>query len=448
MLSEAELDAQCDEHQLRGLTRMAQEGSSDAFIFWWKMGTGKTRLALQAFYRSHFTDCIIICRRISFDDWIDEMELLKMDFEVYADDYEFESHRKLSYSKLGKRILLMSAGDLKNLPHNFPKGQMLVVDELYLFSNPTSKRSKLLQKMSFLCSARVGLSGTIMPARDNITIFGQLMALNMHHAVARNTTEFYSRYSVKGKGKYAIVYTERKGANDEIIERIKDRVDIHMPEGKPFKQQIIKVTKTPEQATAVKSLKELYEHNNREYEYAVQIVNAVNGISNGWWVDEDGSLLSYKSTKVDRLYALLEDLISAGERVVVWCNYHNDISRISRDLDFPLLKFTGKDTFDVEKWNSGNVPIVLATIANGASVNYFKNVKYAIFFSIDYKLLNLEQAMGRNKDRKGTTHDGAHYYFLQTRGTCDARAHELVTKSKAAETTVINTLKKELFNIT
>ncbi len=368
-----------------------------------------------------------------------------MDFEVYANSYEWESIRKLSYSKLGKRILLVSAGDLKSLPSDFPKAQMLVVDELYLFSNYKSKRSKMLQKMSFLCSARIGLSGTIMPARDNITIFGQLMALNMHHAVARNATEFQSRYSVRGQGRFGVKFTERKGANDEIIAKIKDRVDIHFPPSRPTREQIIRVGKTPEQINAVKQLKELYEYNNREYNYAVQVVNAINGISNGWWLGDDSILSYYKSTKVDKLLGLLDDLVASGERVVVWCAYHNDIARIASEIGHLWLEFTGRIPFDITAWETGKYPVVLATEANGASVNHFKHVKFAIYFSIDYKLLNLEQSKGRH-ERKGSSHDGAHYYFLQTRGTCDARAYDLVTKSRKAENEVISILAKELLN--
>lgn len=432
------------------MQRISEPDSSNTMIAWWKMGRGKTRLALHVFWRSHFTDMIVVCRRISFGDWIDEMELCEMDFLVYGDDYRGESILKLPSYKPGnkpKRVLLLSGGDLKNIPANFIKGQLLVVDELYLFSNPKSKRSKLLKQMSLFCSARIGLSGTIMPARNNMAIFGQLMALNAHHVLASGTTEFQLRFQTKGKGRFGTQYTNAPGSNDKITKLIADRVDINMPEGRPTRRQIIKVDKSPEQVKAIKQLRAIYEFNNRKYKYALQIVNVVNGISNGWWFDGaegGGHLLHYKSPKVDRLLVLLDDLVAAGERVVVWCAYHADIARISAELKHFWLEFTARVPFDKAKWDSGKYPVVLATEANGASVNHFKHVKYAIYFSINFKLLDLEQSMTRH-ERLGSAHDGAHYYFLQTRGTGDARTYQLVNESKESEEDLVKTLASEIF---
>lgn len=446
-----EKDQQLDEAQTRFMERIAAEGSSNVMIAWWKMGTGKTRLALHVFWRSDFTDMIVVCRRISFDDWIDEMELCNMHFLVYENDYKGENIKKLSPYKTDdprhKRMLLLSGGDLKNIPIHFPKGQLLVVDEAYLYANPKSKRSKLLKQMSLFCSARIALSGTIMPSRNNMAIYGQLACINAERTLASGTTEFQKKFQSRGKGRFGVEHTNRPGSDEEISEAIAHMVDINFPETRPTRIQIVKVNKTPEQAKAIKELKATYEHNNREYKYALQIVNVVNGISNGWWRDSGeggGHLLHYKSTKVEKLIALLDDLLASGECVVVWCSYHADIARIAADLKHPWLEFTARVPFDKDKWESGKIKIVLATEANGASVNHFKHVKYAIYFSINFKLLDLEQSMARH-ERKGSSHDGAHYYFLQTRGTGDARCYQLVTESQESEENLVTTLASEIF---
>ncbi len=436
-----------DEHQQRAIQRL-ETMPGNTMIFWWKMGTGKTRLALSAFQMSDFTDLIVVCRRISFNDWVDEMELCGLNFNVYQNDYTGENILKLAPYKNGekpKRVLLLSAGDLKNVPIWFPKGQMIVVDELYLFANPGSKRSKLLKQVSLFCSARIGLSGTIMPAKDNMAIYGQLCALNEHHRLASGTTEFHTKFKVVGQGQFGKTHSNKPGSDKKIALLLADMVDIHMPEGRATRRQIVKVDKTPQQQRAVNQLREEYRWEDKSYKYALQIVNVVNGISNGWWVDGLGNLVSYKSAKVERLLALLDDLFAAGESVVVWCAYHNDIARISAELDPDCWQeFTARIPFDTARWERGNTKIVLATEANGASVNHFKHIKYAIYFSIDFKLLDLEQSMARH-ERKGSLHDGAHYYFLQTRGTGDARAYQLVTSSKQSEEDLIITLASEIF---
>lgn len=440
-------DVQLDKDQHRFLNRLATE-DTNVMIAWWKMGRGKTRLGLHAFLRSDYEDLIVVCRRISFDDWIDEIERCQMNFLVYGDDYRGESILKLACNdsdRPKKRVLLLSGGDLKNIPIFFPKGQMLVVDELYLFCNPKSKRSILLRQMSLFCSARIGLSGTIMPSRNNMAIYGQLAALNAHHVLASGTTEFQLKFQSKGRGRFGAEYTNRPGSNEEITALIAHMVDVHFSEGRPTRTQIVKVTKSPEQTRGIKKLKEEYLLHGKEYKYALQIVNVVNGLSNGWWMDGEGNRKDFESPKVSKLLTLIDDLVSAGDSVVVWCAYHNDIARIATELKVPWLEFTARVPFDKVKWESGDVKVVLATEANGASVNHFRHVKYAIYFSIDFKLLNLQQSMMRH-ERKDSGHDGAHYYFLQTAGTGDARAYQLVTSSRTSEEELVLTLASEIFS--
>lgn len=431
-----------DSQQQRALRRMTSPECPNVFILWWKMGTGKTRLALFAFEQSGFKDLICVVRRVSFDDWVEEMEKCGLDYLVYANNYKGGSVRRLSKSK--RRVLLISGGDLKNVPEHFPKGQMLVVDELYLFGNPKSKRSKLIQKISLFCSARLGLSGTIMPAEDVMTIFGQFMALQAQRVLASGTTEFSTRYQTKSKGKHGYQFLYRKGSYEQITKIVAPFVDVYMPKSRPTRTQILGVTKTKQQAEAINQLKEVYEWNNKQYDYALQILNVINGISNGWWIDLDGKLRFIESQKVEKCLALLVDIVSSDERVVVWCAYHNDIARLQHHLKDSCCLFTGTDNFDRQGWERNDYKVVLATEAFGASVNHFRNVKYAIYFSINYKLLDLQQSMARH-ERKDSSHDGAHYYFLQTKGTNDARIYNLVTNSEKSEKDLVLTLQKELF---
>jgi hypothetical protein len=397
------------------------------------MGTGKTRLALVSFELSDFEDLIVVTRRIAFSSWIDEAQLCKLDFLIYENDYTPKNLKRLGPSK--KRVLLVSAGDLKNIP-NIPQGQMIVVDELYLFANPQSKRSKLLQQITIFCSARIGLSGTIMSANDNMTVFGQLKALNGHRVLARTATDFRSLYQAKLKTTWGRSYLNLPGSDEVIAEKLAPYVDLNFPESRPTTVQIVPVDKTPQQAAAITELKEFYEHREHTFNYAIQIVNAINGISNGWFIESTGDLSYHKTPKLERLLAFLDELVSAGERVVVWCAYHNDIARISSELKHKWLEFTARCSFDEKRWREGFSFIVLATEANGASVNYFKDVKYAIYYSIDWKAVNLQQSMTRH-ERKGSKHDGAHYYFLQTKGTNDAKIYNLVNTSAKIEKDLI-----------
>jgi hypothetical protein len=445
-----------DDKQFQVLQRMLSEDCGNVFIVWWKMGLGKTRIGLAAFEHSGFYDLLLVIRRVSFDDWIDEMVKCGLDYNVYVDTYEAKNHIRLAHTKNPKRVLLISGGNLKKVPDPFPKGEFLLVDELYLFSNPQAKRSRLLQKISLFCSARVGLSGTLQPAQDSITIFGQCMALRGESVLARTSTEFRKKFQVSAKGVYGREYLPRKGADKEMAKLLAPMSDTYFPPSRPTRIQVLACPKTKAQVTAVNMLMTTYQWENREYKYALQVLNAVNGISNGWY--EAGfyrgkefvktSLVSLECGKLDKLLALLEELNTAGEKVVVWCAYHNDIEIIRRAT---LLHakygshavFTGEDEFDLAGWRDGKYSFVLATEAYGASVNHFGAVKYAIYYSINFKLMDLQQSMMRH-ERKDSPHDGAHYYFLQTKGTYDARAYYLVNQSDKSEKQIVATLQAEL----
>ena len=428
--------------QKRFIDRMTDPSSPDTFIALWRMGTGKTRIALAAYALSEFNDCLIITRRVAFGSWVEEIEKCGLDFLVYQDNYTPKNLLRLGPTK--KRVLLISAGDLKNVPENFPKGEMLVVDELYLFGNPQSLRSKLIRNISMFCSSRIGLTGTIMPAQDNITIFGVLRALNTHSVLARTATAFRSEYQQMFKGRFGKEFKNHPDAPAKIAEKIAHMVDYNFPEARPTRIQILACDKTSQQAAAIEEMKEFYEHKERTYDFAIQVVNAVNGISDGWFIESDGSVSFTPTLKIERLLALISEILAEGERVVVWCAYHNDIDRIGSELKQPWLEFTARVPFDEAKWKSSFSSIVLATEANGASVNHFADVKYAIYYSINWKLLDLEQSMMRH-ERKSSKHDGANYYFLQTKGTNDARIYNMVKSSGATEKELVMTLADEIF---
>ena len=438
-----------DDWQQSALEKACDPSAPNCFIAWCKQGTGKSRFALALFENSGCTTLTIVTRRVAFLTWVDEIvECGLNDYIVYENDFKTSSillHSKKPY-KESKIILLVSAGSLDKIPTKLISGEMLIVDELYLFSNPKAKRSRNLQRISLFCSLRVGLSGTIMPANDITTIFGQLMALQAHMLLSRNISSFRSEYTIMAKGQFGKVFHTKPNAFERIKQKLDRMIYVHYPESRPTRTQIVKVKKDLSQIKAVKELQELYELNEKTYDHTLQIVHAVNGISNGWWIDGKEELVFTKSPKLDLLLSLVDDLIAAGEKVVIWCSYHNDILRILADIKHPSLCFTGKEDFAEGDWKAGRFNIVLATEANGASVNYFKDVRYAIYYSINFKLLDLQQSMMRH-ERRGSNHEGAHYYFLQTQGTLDAHTYNLVTKSDLAEKELITALGNTLNNL-
>lgn len=428
-----------DKDQKRVLKRMLAPSTGNVFVCWWDMGLGKTRVGLAAFEQSGFTDVVAVVRRVSFDSWIQEIEKCGLDYTIYCDSYNPSDMRRLGHAN--KRILFLSGGDLHNRPIHLPIGSMLIVDELYLFSNYAAKRSKELRKLAINFSVRIGLSGTIMPSRDNITIYGQMHALRNDTALASSPTEFRYRFQQPFNNGFGKGYKNKPGSTEEIIKLLSPFVDVNMPERRPTKTTIVKVKKTSVQIKLIKELKESYELDGQKYKFALQILQAHQFISNGWYLQGgNGTYKEVPSDKVDKCVAMIEELVSAKKKVVVWCGFKGDIRRIAAKLGkINYLKFVGGEPFDLKLWNKGNFPVVLATVANGASVNHFADVQYAIYFSIGFNSNDLKQSKMRH-ERKDSKHGGAQYYFLQTEKTIDEHVYKLVTTSQKTEQELVQEL--------
>jgi hypothetical protein len=96
----------------------------------------------------------------------------------------------------------------------------------------------------------------------------------------------------------------------------------------------------------------------------------------------------------------------------------------------------GGQDFDLERWRSGSVSVCLATEASGSSVNHFDQTAYAIYFSANYKWLDMQQSRGRT-DRKSSRHSDVFYKYLQVEGSMDSHVYRSALASGEREARLI-----------
>ena len=93
-------------------------------ICWWKIGEGKTRIAIAwMFMISNQPRPLIICSPGAFRQWLDEIDLLRVS--------DLVKPKFVSVGKLSVRDTLMI---------DFKKYNCIVVDELWNFKNPKSNQ--------------------------------------------------------------------------------------------------------------------------------------------------------------------------------------------------------------------------------------------------------------------------------------------------------------------
>lgn len=430
-------------------------------IVWWKPGAGKTRVAIKWFdemrtiYRNEFPAvCAVVLKRSAFVDFRKELAKLDYDCVVLEDDLD-DIPQATQIAMLQKpTLLLVSAGMVaKSVPSLLVDRRVkyAIIDELYMYKNPETIRSKAIYKLT-LNRKSIGLSGSIMTKGNIEDVYGQLKAVNKHRYIAGCMTEFRDKFlhmkikETKGGKKYPWRFP-KSGAYRNIMGLCGDCTHVYNPPkgSRKIQMQILYVPATLPQLRAFADLKkwmevELADGRIIEYNNKLEVAMRIQQIAAGR-IEAEGNVISrIETNKFDVLYDKLEEIITAGERAIVWCAFRRDVQDICDYLTkkkVATLQFVGGEPFNSKMWDSGEVPVVVATEGMGVSVNHFEQVPYAFYFSQNYNWLDLQQSMART-DRFASRHPTAFYYFLQVEGSLDSYIYHNVNAARDWEDRLVN----------
>lgn len=429
----------CTQEQLRAVNKIVH---SRGGLVWWRVGEGKTRIALFTFAALQNIHqwalpsiCLVVCRRKAFRDWRDEIERCFPECDVYEDSCPAHPPR------LAPCFLLVSEGMLvkqqKLLASNW-QIRFICYDESWLYANPKSTRSKAAYDLSRPRKA-IALSGTVMKARDTSEIWAQCKIVHKHRLIASSLSAFRENFQVCFSDLGFPLWSSKKGAYADIMHRLSEVTDVHFPKSsRQIHEQFHTIEATEQQRRYFRELKEFYSIDDLDMEFnnAMVVITKAQQISCGWIFNEAGNLVSIPSNKPAKLRDELEDIIASGQRAVVWCAFRHDVEMLAKFLPFATMQMLGGEDFDVDRWLAGDVSVCLATEASGSSVNHFAQVPYAIYFSSDFKWLSMQQSRGRT-DRKSSTHLDCYYKYLQVDGSMDAHVFRTAMGSGDKESKLI-----------
>lgn len=426
-------------------------------MVWWKVGEGKTRIALfifawlqNAYKWSRPSICLVVCRRGAFHDWRTEIETCFPGSPIYENDCPvYPPHNRPSF-------LLVSHGDMArtrkvkgknrsnvkfaNLQDN-ALIRFVVLDELWLYANYKSERSIAARTLTSGRKA-VGLSGTVMKARDTSEVYCQAMAVGKHKYLAPSLTRFrtmHQKCRTIGNEKFPRTFP-KKGAYKRIMRDIREVADIHFPVGdRLIHEQFHTIEATPQQTAYFRELKEFYsiEALGLEYDHAIVISTKAQQIADGWIETKEGKLIIVPTNKHEKLADEITDITAAGERVVVWCAFRNDVAYLAKRLPFATVQMVGGKVFNLDKWRDSDVRVCLATEDSGSSVNHFADTPYAIYYSANYKWLSMQQSRGRTDRGRASRHSTCFYKYLQVAGSMDSHVYRTALAAGSDERKLI-----------
>ena len=429
-----------DREQQRAFRKVTQAHGG---IIWWKVGEGKTRIALfwfailQNVHCWHSPSiCVIVCRRKAFRDWQDEIQ------RIVPECCAIEDRIPEGFNALHPTFLFLSDGMVAKAVNSLscPYIRAVIIDELWMYANPKSARSKAIRKLT-LSRRSIGLSGTVMKAGDLIDIYGQTFAVQQHRLLANSPTAFRSKFQITDLNAPFPRFYPKPGAYQQIMSSLDGVADVHFPSTRiRIHEQHHTIDSTSEQRELFASLRKFYEiefkGHSIEYNNALQISAKIQSIANGWFKNEGGEIVSVKSNKPEKLRDELSDIVSAGERAIVWCAFRYDVEMLSAYLPFATLQMVGGSEFDVDTWRSGRAKVCLATEASGSSINHFEQIPYALYFSCNWKWLDMQQSRGRTA-RKSSRHKDCFYKYLSVAGSIDKKIYSAVMANRNKELSLI-----------
>jgi SNF2 family DNA or RNA helicase len=279
----------------------------------------------------------------------------------------------------------------------------VIVDESSSFKNPSSKRFKALRKIRGMVHRFTLLSGTPAP-NGLMDLWSQMFLLDGGERLERTIGGFRTRYfnRIRKGDEYAIGYELKPGAKESIYRKIddiclsmkaEDWLDI------PERIDVVQHVELPNMLTYKRfeqeKILELLSLTGEGVEISPPNVgvlyNKLLQFSNGAVYDDERTWHGVSDAKLD----VLEENIEAlnGKPVLVFYQFQSDIDRIMARIP-GVTRFV--DGSQVDQWNAGEIPILLAHGASAAhGLNMQDGGNHVIWYGLPWSLEIYLQAIKR-----------------------------------------------------
>ena len=281
----------------------------------------------------------------------------------------------------------------------------VVIDESSSFKSHTSKRWKSMRKVIGKIRRMIQLTGTPAP-NALLELWPQMYLLDKGERLENSRGKFLSKYcTLVGNPQWNqwAVKPDRADAIHkavaDVVLRMKADDYINLPERIDINVPVVLPPKA----------RKTYEDMKRDFlvaydggeilsvNAAVQI-NKLLQISNGNLYTEDGDFLNIHSAKLD---ALREIVDSTNEPLLVAYSYKSDLEILMRE--FPDAVVIDNDNAVLDRWNNGDIPILLAHPASaGHGLNLQKGGSLIVWYGLSWSL-ELYQQFNARLHRQGQT---------------------------------------------
>ena len=330
--------------------------------------------------------------------------------------------------------------ELKDWPFD-----MVVIDELSSFKNPSAKRFKALRKQIPFAKRVVGLTGT--PAANGyIDLWSEVYLLDRGERLGRTIGMYRQSYFHPGRSNGHVVYewVMNRGAKEIIDDRLSDlcvsmkAVDfLEMPDR----------VETDVYVEMCAAEKKLYDQFGRDHVLPDMDIVGANAavvqakllqMANGFIYDEDKTAHHIHSHKLEAVDEIIE---AAGTRpVLLFYTFIEDKNRLVER--FPEAREL-KTKADVDDWNAGKIPLLITHPAStGHGLNLQEGGNIVVWFGLPWSLELYQQANARlyRQGQKNTVY----IYHILTKDTHDTDVLRALKSKNLTQEELLRALKAKM----
>jgi len=276
---------------------------------------------------------------------------------------------------------------------------MVVIDELSSFKNPSAQRFKALRKVIPASDRVVGLTGTPSP-NGLMDLWAEIYLLDRGERLGTTISAYREKYFRAGARNGYIVYKwEPYSYSQKEIERKISDICMSMSA-----EDYLELPERMDNEIKIRlSPKEMKQYDQMEREQllriddeavvalnAAAVMNKLLQMANGSVYADGGDVVKIHEKKLDALEEIID---TTGEPVLVFYSFRHDLEAIKKRIpDARELE----SSEDIARWNQGEIPVLLC---HPASVGYGLNLQdgghVIVWYGLTWSLELYQQANAR-----------------------------------------------------
>lgn len=411
------------------------------------MGLGKTLIVLDAFYRLKklgLIDKLLVIAPPRVVKYVWQQEAEKFNYDI--------SFIKLNTTPSKRLKLLDQDADIYLLPTDLvswlvstkmdKKFKHVVIDEISLFRDSSSKRFKAMKKMRKHLKRLWGLTGTPVPnGLENI--WPIIYLFDNGCRLGKYKKDFQYKYLepdiiIRNQ---VVKYKLRKGSEEKIYKAIDDiciscdtKDYIELPDFQTIIYPCDFDNKTfSKYRKFVKDNVIFYPNGDLVAVNSGVLVNKLQQFANGHTYLDTGQVQQQHNIKIN---ALLELLNFVSGNVLIFYVFRTD-------LDAILKYVPGAEKLDVDKWNNGKQKIALLHPASGGhGLNLQDGGNVMVWFSPTWNLEHYLQSTKR-LHRKGQKQK-VFNYIISMEESIDCKIIKALEKKQLGQDALLSMLRMEV----